>query len=159
MTMPLFAENAGQKIKTDNPMITVNKKVSFIGVIFYIYGNNLNNDIDAQMNYLFGEGKTNPGSTCVTIGIVFLVAGALLLITATVKVYNKSKQEKTTLIAKQFIICDKCGNKIDNDSVFCKHCGQEVKQQQNDDEFIFCTSCGKELPNDSEFCMYCGKSV
>ena len=44
--------------------------------------------------------------------------------------------------------CKFCNKEIDNDSIFCKHCG---KRNLN-----ACTACRNMIEIDSSFCKYCG---
>ena len=48
--------------------------------------------------------------------------------------------------------CKMCGKEIEDNSLFCKHCGK------NQQETMKCKMCGKEIEDDSIFCKYCGKS-
>jgi len=45
------------------------------GVGLYIYGNDLNNNITAQLSSLINTGATNPGSVYITIGVVAGIIG------------------------------------------------------------------------------------
>lgn len=51
--------------------------------------------------------------------------------------------------------CEKCGNEIADNSVFCDNCGNKLPEQQKK----FCGNCGVEINNDAEFCGNCGFSV
>lgn len=51
--------------------------------------------------------------------------------------------------------CEKCGNEIADNSVFCDNCGNKLPKQQKK----FCVNCGAEMNNDAEFCGNCGFSV
>lgn len=51
--------------------------------------------------------------------------------------------------------CEKCGNEIADNSVFCDNCGNKLPKQQKK----FCGNCGAEIHNDAEFCGNCGFSV
>ena len=50
------------------------------GIAAAIYGNNLNNDVTAQLESMFSDGKANPGDVWLYAGIAVAVVGAILLI-------------------------------------------------------------------------------
>lgn len=49
-------------------------------------------------------------------------------------------------------ICEKCGNKLAEDAMFCSKCGAKVS-------VVRCPNCGNRLPEDSSFCTYCGTKI
>lgn len=51
----------------------------------------------------------------------------------------------------EFVICDKCGNRISSILKFCPECGNKMQKT----ELIICPGCGKEIPK-SKFCPECG---
>lgn len=51
------------------------------------------------------------------------------------------------------IKCNKCGQELPDEAMFCFKCGSKVEKKQ------FCIKCGKELPDGARFCMYCGSEV
>lgn len=64
----------------------------FFGVIFLLigfggcaYGIYMNNDIGRQMESLFGNGTTNPGSIFIVMGIGIAILGLIFLITGCIK--------------------------------------------------------------------------
>lgn len=50
------------------------------------------------------------------------------------------------------VICNNCGHKLPDDSVFCPKCGTKVT-------VIRCTGCGAVLSADAKFCSNCGTPV
>ena len=50
------------------------------GVAMAIYGNSLNNSIEAQLNSLFSSGTVDPGNIFLYGGITLAVVGCILLI-------------------------------------------------------------------------------
>ena len=63
-----------------------------IGVVLFVTGQSINNDMERQMESLFSSGKTNPGDVYVTIGVVIGVLGLILLIAGIVKKANNGNQ-------------------------------------------------------------------
>ena len=51
-----------------------------LGVVSTIFGITKNNDAEAQLEYLFEKGKTNPGTIFIIIGVLLILAGAALII-------------------------------------------------------------------------------
>lgn len=50
------------------------------GVISAIYGNSMNNSVEAQLSSLFSSGTTDPGTTWIIIGVVAIVLGLILVV-------------------------------------------------------------------------------
>jgi len=50
------------------------------GLISTIYGYQMNNSVEAQLNAIFSSGQTNPGMPFIIAGIAALVIGAILLV-------------------------------------------------------------------------------
>ena len=46
--------------------------------------------------------------------------------------------------------CDKCGDTVDGDHVYCPNCGEKVSHR------VFC-ECGDEIRSDWSFCPGCGR--
>lgn len=59
------------------------------GVGLAIYGNSLNNNVEAQIESLFSAGQVNPGNTWLYIGIAVGVIGLILLVVG----ISKSKKK------------------------------------------------------------------
>lgn len=51
------------------------------------------------------------------------------------------------------IICDACGEHVDNDAKYCNNCGKELQLT------LMCDSCGSELDSSDNFCPDCGSEV
>jgi len=58
------------------------------------------------------------------------------------------------------MICVKCGQQLNDDSLFCSSCGtkaaEPVSASASD---VFCIQCGVKLPEDATFCTECGGKV
>ena len=54
--------------------------VAVVGLVMMLYGNSLNNSVEAQLSSLFSNGQTNPGTLWMIIGGVALGIGAILAI-------------------------------------------------------------------------------
>ena len=48
------------------------------------------------------------------------------------------------------ILCGSCGEVVEEDALFCRHCGARLIQE------ISCGKCGAAIPGDSRFCPKCG---
>ena len=68
--------------------------VFILGIASTIYGNNLNNDFEAQLSSLFGSGQRNPGNIYMILGIVCAVIGVILVVFWFVKKERTTPQEK-----------------------------------------------------------------
>lgn len=51
------------------------------------------------------------------------------------------------------MICNKCGNNIPDNSVFCGNCGNKISNN------LFCSKCGSPISSTSTFCGNCGSSI
>lgn len=49
--------------------------------------------------------------------------------------------------------CDKCGNIIDDNYIWCPVCG--TKRPKNN----YCNNCGTKIEDDSKYCKDCGSKV
>jgi uncharacterized membrane protein HdeD (DUF308 family) len=54
--------------------------MTIAGLILLLYGNSLNNSIEAQFSSFFGRGQTNPGTFWMIIGGVISCIGGMTLI-------------------------------------------------------------------------------
>jgi len=57
------------------------------------------------------------------------------------------------------MLCEKCGQNLQDDSQFCVACGTEVVKKEASEATIdvrFCMQCGQKLLEDSVFCPSCG---
>lgn len=127
------------------------------GIVLWLYGAALNNDMDAQMNSLFENGKVNPGSTCTTLGIILTVIGLLVLIIGIVRYYQEKDRQTQFQNPNEINNCsDKCSNcgcQIPQGAAYCPQCGRKVDPQ------ITCPVCGHLCPSTAAFCSQCGKKV
>ena len=56
--------------------------------------------------------------------------------------------------------CSNCGKEIKEDSKFCPHCGEGVKQKTPETTSgIICPKCGSTIPFGSTVCVKCGNSL
>lgn len=51
------------------------------------------------------------------------------------------------------MLCNNCGNTIDDDSKFCEYCGFELPKIRT------CPNCGIEVSNNALFCKNCGNEL
>ncbi len=138
------------------------------GGILYFNGNTINNDLDAQMESIFNDGISNPGSTYETFGVLLLVVGFALLIIGVIVSVNKNEEESTPssdmkenknntqMIEGQALTCKKCGESVTPESKFCMECGEPLAKKQEGTSIV-CPHCGGLNPQASKYCMHCGK--
>lgn len=65
------------------------------GVAMALYGNSLNNSIEAQLSSLFSSGAVNPGNTWLYGGIALAVVGGILLIVGLTQKENSNNGTPT----------------------------------------------------------------
>ena len=139
-----------------------------VGMLLYREGATINNDIDAQMESIFNEGKTNPGSEAQTMGMLLFGVGFVLLVVGIILYIRKKNQDSNAgaishnaKISSSFSThskrCNQCGSIIVPNSKFCLECGASLDQQE--ELPIFCSHCGTSLPRKSKYCIKCGQSV
>lgn len=51
------------------------------------------------------------------------------------------------------MICNNCGNNIDENLNFCPHCGNQIQKH------ITCRACNNSIDSNLNFCPYCGTST
>ena len=49
-------------------------------------------------------------------------------------------------------LCPKCGREVDENSVFCSHCGEKLEGTKQ-------CECGENNPKNAQFCAKCGKKL
>lgn len=117
-------------------MLVFSTILIILGIISTVYGFHLNNDWEAQLEYLFNSGKSDPGTTWIVIGIIALVIGIVLLVTSLAKRQNaasENKSKKTVSVSDlsrpQFVKkrCPHCAASNYSDAAFCSVCGKELK--------------------------------
>jgi len=69
--------------------------------------------------------------------------------------------EKRKLAVQGLRKCEKCGNVLVLDSVFCNKCGEKLEElfvptEQNPN---ICTKCGATFEEDAAFCTSCGNKL
>lgn len=110
-------------------MIIIGVIMLIAGVASYVYGNQMNNSIEKQIESLFSNGTTNPGSIFVTVGIVVAVIGIVLIVVGCIKKYkgnNGMEQVPVRPIKTQKTTCPHCGSELMNGSVVCSKCGMHM---------------------------------
>lgn len=60
-------------------MTTIGILLMLVGGGAAIYGLQLNNSVEAQLNSLFGSGSANPGTVWIVVGIIVAAIGLALL--------------------------------------------------------------------------------
>lgn len=75
-------------------------------------------------------------------------------------------QEKNAVEVKRLALqglrkCEKCGNVLIIDSVFCNKCGEKLQPLQTDQppRALHCPQCGSPLKADAAFCSSCGHKL
>lgn len=97
----------------------------------------------------------------IELPIIFQV-GVVQEVTKPISLASKHKVENTGSKTN----CPYCGDKIDEDTKFCSHCGSNLvdlkkvaKENQEEINIKQCQNCGTELPIESKFCAKCGQEV
>lgn len=138
-------------------MIVVAVVLIIMGFISCYYGIEMNNDMDMQMESLFGSGKTDPGSIYILIGVALILSGLVLLIWE-INHAKKTSASSTTPPSVSFLKqCTQCGNRTSDNFAFCPICGgqmQEIWQQCPackrmiiGEDIQYCPGCGDKMPN------------
>lgn len=129
-----------------------------IGACIIFYGVTINNDMDAQMESLFNNGTTNPGSNCIMIGaflvfigLVFFIIGIVLYIQKKNGYQNPNALQNSSPADK----CQNCGSPIFPETEYCSQCGMKISLPPKK----FCRHCGKAIDVAAVFCPYCGKQI
>ena len=145
-------------------LFLIGSTIMVLGVMLYYKGYTINNDIGAQMESIFDDGKSNPGDNYIYIGILIIII-AIIIIIAGMKTkkreeersINESEEIANVPIAKETVTtCPKCGATVTSGGKFCMECGEPLS---NGSTFVFCPHCGESLPNESKYCMNCGKEI
>ena len=139
--------------------------LTIFGAIFYHNGVQTNNSLEAQMESIFNDGVSNPGSTNVTIGVILMLVGILLVIIGIVNYYNEEKtttavrytpsrmpteRQQTNFIRNR---CAHCGAFLSDDDIFCPTCGKE------NSNFKHCPNCNERISVNKSFCKHCGAEI
>lgn len=90
------------------------------------------------------EGKGNVGN----IAGSFMEAG--MGMATGVNMANQMLNTKNSTSSSSYIICPKCGAKLQQPVKFCSECGQKLDAQR------FCSECGAKLNSNARFCSECG---
>ena len=131
--------------------------LSFIvGIILTAQGSSLNNDISAQMESVFNNGTTDPGSGYIIFGVLFIITGIILFFWGIVRMNNEesNQQQSEKPAAEPAELCEKCGASIARGCKYCSQCGNETKPKE---QWTTCAYCGEKISTKSIFCMHCGK--
>lgn len=139
-------------------MIALGAVLLVAGLLLIVSGVNVNNDMEAQMESLFNNGTSNPGSSCIAIGVFIAAVGLLLLIIGIVQYYQRNGSRQNMNASNEMPPvgkCWNCGGRITDKSEYCSHCGTKIYKQQNK----FCRCCGKSIAASSAFCPYCGNKI
>lgn len=67
--------------------------------------------------------------------------------------------EKRKLAMQGLRKCDKCGNVLVIDSVFCNKCGTRLEVLQEEVMKNICPKCGAAYEEDATFCISCGNKL
>jgi uncharacterized membrane protein YidH (DUF202 family) len=140
-------------------MVGIGIALCGIGICMYIYGNQMNNDIELQMESLFGSGSVNPGSNYMTIGIVIAVIGLLLVVIGVYKYFsvNKNSPDRPNYLKESTWLCV-CGTSNPISATFCASCGRRKGAITSDVQDSGWTCfCGASNHDANKFCESCGK--
>lgn len=74
-------------------MITFGILLLLTGIGSAIYGNTLNNDMNAQLNSMFGNGVKNPGDIWIYCGAAVALIGVTLIICGVIKQTAKERRD------------------------------------------------------------------
>lgn len=66
--------------------------------------------------------------------------------------YNNANLQSATY-------CPNCKNQVNTSDVFCKTCGNNLKQSNNMPQNLICKNCGQHNEYQSKFCSKCGKEL
>lgn len=94
------------------------------------------------------------------LAVIMVIAGIILLcikpkdnVLMPRSTYNNVNMQSTTY-------CPNCKSQISINDVFCKSCGCNFKQiNQNLTLKLTCSNCGQVNESDSKFCIKCGKKL
>ena len=67
--------------------------------------------------------------------------------------------EKRKLAVQGLRKCEKCGNILVIDSVFCNKCGEKLEALQAEVIKNICPKCGSVYEEDAAFCISCGSKL
>ncbi len=136
-------------------MIGVGAFILIIGIVLCFLGNEMNNDIEAQMESIFGDGKSDPGSGLVAMGVIAIVIGAIVLVVGIIKyVQNNSKGQSSNVYSGMYR-CPNCGNPVVQGAGYCSMCGSKITVPQ----IKYCRQCGRQVSASSAFCPHCGNRI
>lgn len=70
----------------------------------------------------------------------------------------KDYQEKRKLVVQGMRKCEKCGNILALNSLFCNKCGERLKSffPEEEKKAHVCPQCGTSYTEDAFFCISCG---
>lgn len=133
-------------------MIIIGFILIVLGSIAAIYGNNLNNDIERQLESIFSNGQTNSGDLAVYIGIAFVIIGILIVL---LDISRGRRGGDLAAADSAHKWCPVCGARIAMEAEFCCKCGSKQLQHKKN----ICRQCGLQLEEDAVFCSKCGATV
>ena len=119
------------------------------GVLLIVFGSmNPNGAWEIIWRIVLGSIIVIFGAIFFSIGITMLAITRSMINTIGGSVADGNRAIGTINITK----CPKCGEKLSDDSNFCKKCGEKIGIE-------ICPNCGLPLPKDSKFCEHCGKEI
>lgn len=72
---------------------------------------------------------------------------------------DMEKTEKRKLAVQGLRKCEKCGNILVIDSVFCNKCGERLEELQAEVMENICPKCGAAYEEGAVFCISCGNKL
>lgn len=136
-------------------MIGFGAFIVIIGIILCFLGNEMNNDIEAQMESIFGNGKSDPGSGLLVIGTIAIIIGAIVLVLGIIKYVQNNGRDQSRNIYLGDYKCPNCGNRVKQGAEYCSMCGSKITVPQRK----YCRQCGRQVSASSAFCPHCGNQI
>lgn len=146
-----------------------------LGLAGVIYGSYLNNDWEAQLESLFSNGSTNPGTLFIIVGGALIGVGVILIIAdiakksrPTTNVHSapesitRSANSNQRAISHMKAVCPSCGKRFESAAMisFCPSCGSRLDSSSSASTeppkpvVSVCSKCGAKLLKDGS-CPNC----
>ena len=94
-----------------------------------IYGAELNNSVEAQLEAIFSTGSTDPGTVWIIIGAVLAFGGVALVMVGVLRTLHTTPA-KPQYAYKRKQICTRCNAPVDEGVSFCMFCGNKMAATQ-----------------------------
>lgn len=67
-----------------------------VGVVLAVFGNQQNNDLEAQLSSLWNNGTANPGDLWIYVGIAVAIVGLVLTVIGIINMNNGGSEDTTS---------------------------------------------------------------